>query len=546
MMRSLFSGVAGLKTHQTRMDVLGNNIANVNTVGFKGSSANFSDTFYQTVSSATGPNAATAAAGTNAKQIGLGSKMASITTNITEQGGTSSTNRALDIAINGESFLVVNSGGMRYFSKAGALNVDPNGTLYSTTNGATIQGWLADDEGNVSKDVVKDLTIMTPDKMYYEPTATSKVTVTGNIDKADKDLQKDEGLISTISFYDNLGQQYTAQLSYKPAGTGTATVGGTVDANGTVTGGTAVTTTDYTVELVDIFDEEGNSIFVEKQADGTYVARTSVQVQFGAATYNVTDASVNKQTGKFTLTSSVTAAADKTKIQFNSGTGKFVSVANSGFGKPINPDAGTSTTAPKYTTTGILLDVFPNGTGTGGGTGGGTTTGATSIPDTFVHYNAGSDDGGVSVDMHTLTQYSSSSVSNVSYKKGIDGEGTGNVSGKMKGISIDEDGFIYGTYNNGAKKCLGQIAVATFSNASGLEAVGDSMFAQSNNSGEFDGVGEEISLTGSFTVGALEMSNVDLASEFTTMIITQRGFQANSRIITTSDSMLEEIVSLKR
>ena len=116
----------------------------------------------------------------------------------------------------------------------------------------------------------------------------------------------------------------------------------------------------------------------------------------------------------------------------------------------------------------------------------------------------------------------------------------------MKGVSISSDGKVYGDYDNGMKKCLAQIAVATFSNPSGLEAMGDSLFAASLNSGPFDGLGEEVSLSGSFTVGALEMSNVDLATEFTNMITTQRGYQANSRIITTSDTMLEELVNLKR
>ena len=160
MMRSLYSGVAGLKTHQTKMDVIGNNIANTNTVGFKSSSVNFSDTFYQTISSASGANAQTGTAGTNAKQIGLGSMVASITTNITEQGGPSTTNRALDVAINGESFLVVRSGTDTCFTKSGALNVDEAGNLYCTTNGATVQGWLADGNGNIVKDTVKDLVVM--------------------------------------------------------------------------------------------------------------------------------------------------------------------------------------------------------------------------------------------------------------------------------------------------------------------------------------------------------------------------------------------------
>lgn len=116
----------------------------------------------------------------------------------------------------------------------------------------------------------------------------------------------------------------------------------------------------------------------------------------------------------------------------------------------------------------------------------------------------------------------------------------------MSGISVDDTGKVYGKYTNGETRCLAQICVASFSNPSGLEAEGDSLFKASLNSGLFDGIGEEVSKTGSFTVGALEMSNVDLASEFTSMITTQRGFQANSRIITTSDTMLEELVNLKR
>ena len=119
--------------------------------------------------------------------------------------------------------------------------------------------------------------------------------------------------------------------------------------------------------------------------------------------------------------------------------------------------------------------------------------------------------------------------------------------GDLKGVSIDSSGKIYGTYDNGTKKLLGQIAVATFANPSGLEAVGDRMFSETQNSGEFDGVGKEVTEGGgSMISGYLEMSNVDLSNEFTNMITTQRGFQANSRIITTSDSFLEELVNLKR
>lgn len=521
MMRSLYSGVAGLKTHQTRMDVIGNNIANVNTVGFKGSSVNFADTFYQTTSPATGPDAATAAAGSNAKQIGLGSQVASITTNITEQGGTSSTNRALDLAINGESFLIVKSGGATYFTKAGALNVDTNGTLYSTVNNATVQGWMADAEGIVQRDVVRDLTVMSADNLYYPPTATTNVTLKGNIDKNDKDLKVtlsddgvaiDSGLVATISFYDKLGQLYTAKLLIvKPDEQPDA-------------GADDTQLTSYRMYLGDVMDENGNSIFVREVTgdDGavTYTA-TGATVTLGGAEYTVGEDAINAETGKFTT---ITGGGDGAALlNFNMKTGDFFSTTNNG----EIPETS------QYKTTGIMLSINP---GDGDG----------AIDNTFDQYDPDSGTGGIIIDVSSLTQYST--MSNLTYTKGdkLEARGAGNIAGEMKGISIDEDGYVYGTYNNGSKKCLAQIPVATFNNPSGLEAVGNSLFAQTLNSGTFDGVGEAVSISGSFTVGALEMSNVDLASEFTTMITTQRGFQANSRIITTTDSMLEELVNLKR
>ncbi len=526
MMRSLYSGVAGLKTHQTRMDVIGNNIANVNTVGFKGSSANFADTFYQTTSPATGPDAATAAAGSNAKQIGLGSQVAAITTNITEPGGTSSTNRALDIAIKDDSFLVVKSGGSTYFSKAGSLNVDTNGTLYSTINNATVQGWMADAEGNVRRDIVRDLTVMSADNLYYPPTATTNVTVKGNIDKADKNLiaiagadneiAVDNGLVATISFYDKLGALYTAKLLIlKPTGDNANTE---PDENG-------VEISSYNVYLGDVMDEEGNSIFVKEitNDDGsTSYARTGVSVKLGGATYTLSEeeGAFNEETGKFTTLTATVEGDGVATVNFNKKNGEFLNVAN---------DGGIPDTS-KYKNSNIVLSIEPGDPS------------ENSIDNTFDQFEQENGTGGVLIDVSALTQYSS--PSNLTYTKGDKEEaaGAGNIAGSMKGISIDEDGYIYGSYTNGSKKCLAQIAVATFNNPSGLEAVGNSLFAQSLNSGTFDGVGQQ----GSFTVGALEMSNVDLASEFTTMIITQRGFQANSRIITTTDSILEELVNLKR
>ena len=129
----------------------------------------------------------------------------------------------------------------------------------------------------------------------------------------------------------------------------------------------------------------------------------------------------------------------------------------------------------------------------------------------------------------------------------FEGLGAGRRLGDMIGVSIQQNGMIYASYDNGMTKLLGQIATASFANASGLEKQGDNLYSATLNSGEFDGIGVDVTANGGYmSTGQLEMSNVDLSSEFTEMITTQRGFQANSRIITVSDTLLEELTNLKR
>lgn len=509
MMRSLYSGVAGLKTHQTKMDVLGNNIANTNTVGFKSSAVNFSDTFYQTISSATGANADLGTAGVNAKQIGLGSMVASITTNITEQGGPSTTNRALDIAINGESFLIVRSGSETCFTKSGALNVDEAGNLYCTTNGATVQGWLADDDGNIIKDTVQDLKVMSSDKQYYEPEATTAASISGNIDPNDPDVDATtgNGEMITFSFFDNIGESYTVKVKMQKAAT-QSTAGQVI----------------YEAHIVDVYNANGDSIFTTYDpVTGKYSVNTAAAITFNGQQIGSAQVTLeNELTGEITL-----ANPTPVNVYFNTVTGGFLSVGTA----PSTAANATNPQSVKFSVVGVSANntgansSFPQVTGSG----------ATAT-------------GGIDLYFNTLTQYEQGGTSKLNGYKGNPSKtaGVGNKAGKMTGLSIDEEGKVWANYDNGLKKCMAQIAVATFANPSGLEAVGNSLFQATLNSGDFDGIGEEVKLTGSFTVGALEMSNVDLANEFVNMITTQRGFQANSRIITTSDSMLEELVNLKR
>ncbi|WOO36535.1 flagellar hook protein FlgE [Anaerocolumna sp. AGMB13020] len=493
MMRSLYSGISGLSVHQTKMDVIGNNIANVNTVGFKGSKVSFSDVFYQTIQSATGPNETTGAAGQNAMQIGLGSTVSSIVSSPSKTGGAQRTDNPFDIMINGDSFFVVNQGGTNYFTKAGNFKIDGSGTL-ATTSGGTVMGWQVDpnDPTKTVADVVSPLRIMSPENLYSPPVATTAVTISGNIDSKDTQLAiGGSGKTVNISFYDSLGQEYNATVKLMHNTTGTAPNLTDVD-------------NQYTVQLMDVLDSNGKSIY--KTGSGTAAdpyKETSVKpISFGGIDYTLDTA-----TGKLTTTGALPV------ITFNANTGKFVSAIGAG------TDNGTGTDSNKS------LNF--------------------SITDTSA---AGSPFHNITVDLSSITTFGGTGKTALDFTPGdLDNKGGGRKAGNMSGLSVDTSGKIYGSYDNGDSRLLGQIAVASFSNPAGLEAVGGNLFAQTQNSGKFDGIGKDVSSDGgSFTTGVLEMSNVDLASEFTEMITTQRGFQANSRVITTSDTLLEELINLKR
>lgn len=481
MMRSLYSGISGLKVHQTKMDVIGNNISNVSTVGFRASSVNFTDVFYQTTQSATGPNANTGAAGTNAMQIGLGANVASIAVDLSGTGATQRTDRGMDIMINGDAFLIVKSNGNTYFTKSGALDIDANGTLMCTTNGATVLGWGVDEYGEIRKDMAGPLNLMGGENAYSNPNATTAISLSGNVDQKDPLVAYStdgEGYPIAVSFYDNLGNLCTAKYSIIQT--------------------SADSTNTYSVRLSDILGPDGKSILKRKdEATGDYVS-TEQPINFNELDLGGQNYTVDPSSGEITFAGDV----DWPVLTFNSVTGAFTSVSSAD-GNVLNLNLSNDTNS------------YPTS--------------------------------GVDIDFSDLTMYASDKTCKVKPNRGdSNGDGAGNAAGTLNGFSIQTDGMIYGVYSNGDKKLLGQIAVATFANPSGLEAVGNSMYAATMNSGDFDGIGIDISEVGKFSIGALEMSDVDLSTEFTNMITTQRGFQANSRIITTSDTMLEELVNLKR
>ena len=554
MMRSMYSAVSGLKTHQTRMDVIGNNIANVNTVAFKSSSVTFSDILYQTTSNASGANATTGTGGVNAKQIGLGTTAAATKVSITSAGASETTGNPFDIRLtdkNSTNFFIVNNGSENVFTRSGSFYVDGSGNLCMSSTGYTVMGWQVDETtGEIRKDTVSALRIMQEKNLTSAPEATTQATIAGVLDENDADVKSDAGKVMNLNFYDNLGYQYTAKFAIKA----TAKDG------------------EYTVELTSILDSNNKNItegFTQAQMKEIFGNTDTVTT---IASYSSAlpgcGYTFDSKTGNLTTAAGVTVTINPDgKLSDNSGkTIKDVFGVSDGNLKNIQESAKANNEDYKFekvettvngkdtysyqikkkSATNLLK--FNTEDGKFNSIGGGTDK-SVELNLNTTSLNANGNFANINVDFSQCLNYNKSGKSTIGADAGaVDGTtGKGRKLGAMTGIFIDTSGRIYGTYDNGNKELLGQIAVAQFSNASGLEKVGESCYRTTLNSGEFDGIGVEISADGSsMTTGELEMSNVDLSSEFTSMITTQRGFQANSRVITTSDTLLEELVNLKR
>ncbi len=571
MMRSLYSGVAGLKTHQTKMDVIGNNIANVNTVAFKSSSMTFSELMSQTTQKASGPNASTGTGGVNARQIGLGVKSGAINTSITTQGASQSTGNPFDIMITGNNFFVVNNGQENFFTRDGSFYVDGAGNLAMTSTGYNVMGWGVDEETmDIKQDSVSALRIMSSANMTYPPEATSKGYVAGILDKNDKDVSSASGMSINLNFFDALGYSYTAKLTFKQS-----------DNEG-----------NYSVEFTQLLDSNGDEVDISamqfgeantKQERETKVSLNTANYMWnGTALQNTDGVTILELKDLFEAngelkdpeteitmsgqTATVQDALDALakaygyegsedefyNLYFNSVdnegttvsmTEMLANLALSADTEDVFPVEEESFTAAGRIYTGTTID-FDTNTGKFAGMGGSPTD-----ADIVLGLSAlGGNFSDIEIDFSECSMADNKGTSTLGATSGdFDGLGTGRRIGDMIGISIQNNGMIYASYDNGMTKLLGQIATAEFANASGLEKQGDNLYSATLNSGEFDGVGVDITANGGYmSTGQLEMSNVDLSAEFTEMITTQRGFQANSRIITVSDTLLEELTNLKR
>ncbi len=556
MMRSMYSGVAGLKTHQTKMDVIGNNIANVNTVAYKSQSVTFSELMYQTTQAASGANAVTGTAGINARQIGLGVKTGAINTAISSQGASQTTNNPFDIRITGSSFFIVNNGQDNLFTRDGSFYVDGVGNLAMTSNGYNVMGWQVDPETNdIKMDTVSALRIMSPENMTYPPEATTLATVSGILDKNDSNVLSSSGKTMNLMFYDNLGYTYTAKLVVKSTDTDgnyTVQLDSIVDQNNTpveigdlqLSGGTEVDK-QTALALSEEWEVDASGNIVNKK-DNTIVAfdKTTGTPDWNklAEAYGYDDAT-ELQTLKFVIKDTSTDPATEGSYTLDQVLAGGAYTVGSLTGNLSDKYNAKSLTADKITPSGSTLLTYNTTTGAFEGIGG---RDAITLKLSEVEPAGRYSD--IAISFADTTMYNNSGTSTIAAASGDKNKiGCGRKLGEMSGVSIQDDGRIYASYDNGMSKLLGQIAVAEFANASGLAKEGDNLYKATQNSGDFDGIGVEVKSGGGYmTTGVLEMSNVDLSAEFTEMITTQRGFQANSRIITVSDTLLEELVNLKR
>ncbi len=418
MLRSMFSAISGLRSNQVMMDVIGNNIANVNTVGFKSGRVNFQDIMSQTIRGATAPNGSLGSI--DAAQVGLGVSVGGIDV-LQSQGNLQSTGKLTDMAIQGDGLFILGNGAQQYYTRDGGFDVDVNGNLVNSASGLKVQGWNADSSGVID--------------------------TTGKI-----------GVLSIP-----IGQRTTAQAS------SLASIRGNLDASAPV-GATATTT-------LNLYDSLG----VAHSATVTFT-KTGANSWSWAGTTDPTD------TGASTT---------------STGTVNFTAA---GIVDTANPPTGTlSIDLTNGATTPLAFDPAAN-------------------PATF--------------DLTKMTQFSASSEP-VSTANGF-------TSGTLVTFAVGNGGEITGVYSNGQTQALGQIAMANFLNPGGLMRAGQNMFGASSASGTASVGKPGTSSRGTVTTGALEMSNVDLATQFTGMITAERGFQANGRVITTSDQMLQTLVDLKQ
>jgi len=645
MMASLFAGVSGLKNHQVKMNVIGNNIANINTIGYKTSRVNFQEALVQTFKGAGRPS--TVSGGTNPIQLGLGMQVASID-NLFLQGGLETTGQITDLAIQGSGFFILgDTNDNKFYTRAGAFGFDANSNMVDPATGLFVMGKMADSSGTIPSQAVLEA-IRLPFGQQDPARATEMITLSNNIDAGATTseatpVQLGDSGVSTVSGIadDGVGGTHSITITGSQAlnSSYTGAVGGlglttTLASLGvtdfstfalTIDGGTTLTVPlNNTATVEDLINginqvqglsatlTAGGEIEIVRDKAGstadygfqssTSVANDIVNSVFGVAVGS-TFASVGGAAATFVATDTfmpdqgtgIAAGPVVTTLDlvYNNTTGLVTGLDGLGDGGVTIYAAGglNATTAGNElvintaaTTHSTSINVFDSQGGkhtvmveffksisTNRWEWSVSTTGDEAITGGATGYVSFNPDGSLGTFEYNggaialvMDPQNGSETMNIDIFAGTTGEFDGLTSfnsgghtaaiigqdgygmGILEKISIDQAGNISGIFSNGVNRILAQIALADFSNQAGLRKAGRSMYQPTANSGEaIEGIAGT-TISGQITSGALEASSVDIAQEFTSMITAQRGFQANARIITTSDSMLDELVNIKR
>jgi flagellar hook protein FlgE len=567
MMRALYTAVSGLANHMRRFDVIGNNIANVNTTGFKAGRANFEDAFIQMQRAASGPVGTRA--GLDPIQVGGGSVLGSVSQFYT-QGSLMTTGLATDLAIQGSGLFVLSDGQGTYYTRDGAFQIDAAGRMVSPTSGLTVQGYLYDRASKTYGTALTDIQI--PINSVDPARATTSIQLSGNLNADSAPLGS---VLETGALYAASGSPAagtTALIDLRSSTTDTtplalagdtlrlsAKVGGeSVSAQLTVAAGTTVndlltalaqmlnspTTVDGATATL---DAEGHVRIASPDALGlggaaselslaatdaqgadrgvfaTALAFDGVQTARDAVSYKQTTRVYDSLGFAHDVTLSFTRVSGANEFTWKAsvaGTGATVLDGGSGrvrFGSDgtlVSVDYGGSNASAASA---LRLSL---GTGAQG-------------PLTIKL------DGGAADALSGLTMMSGTTS--------VESSQDGYAQGAFTDFSTDELGQVLASFSNGVQRAVARLAIAEFINPAGLTHVGHNAYVENANTGTpVLGAAGDGTIGSTMVAGALEQSNVDLAQEFTDMVVAQRGFQANARVITASDEMLTDLVNIRR
>ncbi len=433
MLQAMLSGVASIKAQQSRMNVIGDNLANVNTTAFKGSRVSFAEMMSQTVRSASGATATRG--GVNPIQYGLGVSVTSTDVN-SAQGALNQTNKPTDLAIQGNGFFITSNTNRMAYTRDGSFQVDTQGFLVQSATGERVLGWQGDSTGAIdTTQAITPASFVSIPNSLNSVKQTSVATFAGNLNAS---ALPTDTVTTSIRIYDSLGGSHDVNLVLSnhatPAGAG-APAGAT-------------------------------SSWDWQAWEGT--------------------------PGTGTLLGDNTSAGNE-KMFFDSSGNQVSGLAAGTFNQiKLNPTAGQS----------------------------------------FSPFT-------VNMNFKQITQLNGASQVNA-----VDQDGF--APGSLESFAISQDGVVTGIFTNGFTRPIAQIGMAAFSNPEGLERQGNNLYISSDNSGRPLVGTPRTNARGAISAGFLEQSNVDIGAEFTDLIVTQRGFQSNTKVVTTVDELLQDLINMKR